>query len=373
MNHLRFLILSLCLWLGLSVFSQAHVIDAVEFEFQADEKEWRLLGEIDIAFMLPETRGVPEGLPLSRAKTLQAPPEELARMRKETENTLRKMLRFTFNGKEVPWRITFPDFEKEPFDLPVDAGDTALLSVKIIADALPGPGELTAHWNDDLESEFIAVFDEAEAPVVTAAAGRSTVLLKVDAKGEVEPPKTRFTEWLVSGFHHVVPLGLDHLLFILGLFLMVPKWKPLMGQSLLFTLAHSVTLALAVFGVISLPGKLVEVAIAASIAWIGIENLFVHKLGKQRLILVFLFGLIHGCGFASVLAEKLGTAKGSQLTLPLLGFNVGVELAQITVLAAAFLILWPLRRWTRQIQTGGSVIVALAGLGWVVERLFFGA
>ena len=85
MNHLRFLILSLCLWLGLSVFSQAHVIDAVEFEFQADEKEWRLLGEIDIAFMLPETRGVPEGLPLSRAKTLQAPPEELARMRKETE------------------------------------------------------------------------------------------------------------------------------------------------------------------------------------------------------------------------------------------------------------------------------------------------
>lgn len=373
MKFLRFLILSLGLWMGLLSNAYAHVIDAVEFEFQADDKEWRLLGEMDIAFMLPETRGVPNGLPLSRSKTLQAPPEELARMRKETENTLRKMLRFTFNDKTVAWRITFPDFEKEPFDLPEDAGDTALLSVKIIADALPGPGELTAHWDDDLESEFIAVFDEANAPVVTAPAGRSTVLLKVDAKGEVEAPKTRFSEWLKSGFHHVIPLGLDHLLFILGLFLLLPKWKPLMGQSLLFTLAHSVTLALAVFGVISLPGKMVEVAIAASIAWIGIENLFVHKLGKQRLVLVFFFGLIHGCGFASVLADKLGNAKGSQLALPLIGFNVGVELAQITVLAVAFLILWPFRKWSKAIQFGGSVIVALAGLGWVIERLFFNA
>lgn len=373
MKTIRFLLLLLGFWMGLASSSWAHVIDSVEFEFQADEKEWRLLGEMDIAFMLPEMRGVPDGLPLSRAKTLQASPEELARYRRETENTLRKMLRLTYNEKPLEWRIEFPDFKKQPFDLPPEAGDTALLSVKIIADALPGPGKLEAHWDDNLDSEFIAVYDEENAPVVTAPAGRSTVLYVVDAKGEVEAPKTRFHEWLVSGFHHVIPLGLDHLLFILGLFLMAPRWKPLMGQSLLFTLAHSVTLALAVFGVISLPGKWVEVAIAASIAFIGIENLFVHKLGKQRVILVFLFGLIHGCGFASVLGDKLGNLKGKALVLPLVGFNVGVELAQITVLVAAFLLLWPFRKWEKQIQRGGSIVVALWGVKWVIERLFFSA
>jgi hypothetical protein len=161
------------------------------------------------------------------------------------------------------------------------------------------------------------------------------------------------------------------MLFILGLFLLLPKWKPLMGQSLLFTLAHSITLALAVFGVVHVPGKLVEVLIAVSIAWVGIENLLTRKLGRQRLILVFCFGLLHGLGFASVLAEKLGGIPRDQLTGPLLGFNVGVELAQITVLCAAFLVLWPLRKWSPQVQTIGSAVVALAGITWAVERLWF--
>lgn len=373
MKPLRFLILFVFVWLVQTSPSVAHVIDSVEFEFQADQKEWRLLGEMDIAFMLPEMRGVPNGLPLSRTKTLQALPEELARYRRETEKTLRELLHLSYNGKPVEWKIEFPDFKKEPFDLPEDAGDTALLSVKIIAQALPGPGALLARWDDNLESEFIAVFDEADAPVVTASAGSSTVLLKVDGKGEAAPQKTRIIEWLKMGFHHVLPLGLDHLLFILGLFLMAPRWKPLMGQSLLFTFAHSVTLALAVFGMIQLPSKMVEVAIAASIAFIGIENLFVHRLGKQRVILVFLFGLIHGCGFASVLGEKLQGVKGSALALPLIGFNLGVELAQITVLSGAFLLLWPLRRWTKQIQIGGSIVIALWGIKWVIERMFFSA
>ena len=144
-----------------------------------------------------------------------------------------------------------------------------------------------------------------------------------------------------------------------------------MGQSLLFTLAHSITLALAVFGLVHVPGKWVEVLIAVSIAWVGIENLLVRKLGKQRLILVFCFGLLHGLGFASVLAEKLGGIPRDQLTGPLLGFNIGVELAQITVLGTAFLVLWPLRKWTLRVQTLGSAFIALAGLSWAVQRLFF--
>ena len=364
------LLFGLCLLLGAMARVHAHQVDTVELEFQSDPQEWRLVGEMDIAFMLPEMRGVPGGLPLSRTETLKAPPEKLVRYREETEKTLRKLLRLTFEGKDVPWEIAFPDYEVEPFDLPPEAGDIALISVKITIPVPPGAGKLEAHWSDNLESELI-VQDDENGRLMTAPPGGSTVLAKVEARGEPPAPaKTAISEWIVSGFRHVVPLGLDHLLFIIGLFLLAPRWKPLMGQSLLFTVAHSLTLALSILGIVSLPGRLVEILIAASIAFIGIENLFAKKLGPQRLILVFCFGLIHGLGFASVLAERLVNVPRNQLTIPLLGFNVGVELAQITVLSIAFLVTWPLRKWMNNVRVVGSVIVALAGLWWMFERIF---
>jgi hypothetical protein len=351
---------------------RAHQVASVELEFQNVDGQWRLLGEMDIAYMLPETRSVPGGLPLSRAAVMKSPPEEFARIRKETENTLRKLLQFSFAGKEIPWRVEFPDFEKQPFELPPEAGDIALLSTRLVVGPVTGAGELRVDWAGEQDTELIILIDEGDEPkIISTLPGGSLTLLKQEPSGEaVAVSHSVFGSWVASGFHHVLPLGLDHLLFILGLFLLVPKWKPLLGQSLLFTLAHSATLALAVLGWVTVPGKWVEVLIAVSIAWIGIENLFTRKIGKQRLILVFCFGLIHGLGFASVLAEKLGSIPQDKLLVPLLGFNVGVEVAQITVLCAAFLILWPLKKWTLQVQTAGSVLVALAGLGWMVERLF---
>ncbi len=351
----------------------AHQVATVELEFQKLDAQWRLLGEMDIAYMLPETRGVPGGLPLSRAAVVKSSPAEFARIRKETENTLRKLLRFSFADKEVAWRVEFPDFEKEPFELPPEAGDIALISVRLIIDVPSGAGELRVHWAGEQETELIILTEEGDdAKIVSTLPGGNLMLLKQTDSGKSAPVEKPFSGgWVQSGFHHVLPLGLDHMLFILGLFLLLPKWKPLMGQSLLFTLAHSITLALAVFEVVHVPGKLVEVLIAVSIAWVGIENLLTRKLGRQRLILVFCFGLLHGLGFASVLAEKLGDIPRNQLAGPLLGFNVGVELAQITVLCAAFLVLWPLRKWSPQVQTIGSAVVALAGITWAVERLWF--
>ncbi len=351
--------------------AHAHQVASVELEFQKLEDRWRLLGEMDIAYMLPETRVVPDGLPLSREAVMKSSPQELARIRKETENTLRKLLKFTFADKIITWRVEFPDFEKEPFALPEEAGDIALLSTRLILDPQPGAGELRIHWAGEQETELIILDEESGEPPVSTLPGGNLMLLKQEASGEDAPVETPFAGgWVRSGFHHVIPLGLDHLLFIIGLFLLVPKWKPLLSQSLLFTAAHSITLALAVLGVVEVPGKLVEILIAVSIAWIGIENLITRKLGKQRFILVFCFGLLHGLGFASVLAEKLGDTPRENLVGPLLGFNVGVELAQVTVLAAAFLVLCPLKRWTFQVQILGSVLVALAGISWVMERAF---
>jgi hypothetical protein len=352
---------------------RAHQVASVEFEFHETAAEWWLLGEMDIAYMLPETRLVPGGLPLERDVVMASPPEEMARIRTATEATLRMLLRLTFAGKDVPWRVEFPDFEKEPFALPEEAGNIALITTRLIIDPVPGGGDLRIHWAGEQETELIVLIEEGEeARIISTLPGGSLMLLKRTDTGEFAAVERPFADgWLVSGFRHVIPLGLDHMLFMLGLFLLLPRWKPLLGQSLLFTVAHSLTLSLAVLGWVSLPERLVEILIAVSIAWIGIENLMTRKLGRQRLVLVFLFGLLHGLGFASVLAEKLGGIPREKLAGPLLGFNVGVELAQVTVLCAAFLVLIPLRKWTLQVQIVGSALVALAGLGWVVERVFF--
>lgn len=370
---MKFARLSACLLFFLSFLPSvhAHQVASVELEFQKLDARWRLLGEMDIAYMLPETRGIPGGPPLSRAAVMKSSPVEFARIRKETENTLRKLLRFTFADQEVAWRVEFPDFEKQSFELPPEAGDIALISVRLVMDAVPGAGELRVHWAGEQETELIILTEEGDdAKVISALPGGTLMLLKQTDSGKSAPVQQPVTGgWVQLGFHHV--MGPDHVLFILGLFLLIPSWKALMKQSLLFTLAHSITLALAVFGLVHVPGKWVEHLIAVSIAWVGIENLLVRKLGRQRLILVFCFGLLHGLGFASVLAEKLGGVARNQLAGPLLGFNVGVELAQIAVLVLAFLLLWPLRKHTLQVRTLGSGVIALAGVSWAVQRLFF--
>ena len=350
---------------------EGHQVATVELEFQQLDHQWRLSGEMDIAYMLPETRDIPGGPPLSREAIMKSAPEEFDRIRKETEATLRKLVRITFAGQNVAWRVEFPDFQKVPFALPPEAGDIALISVILIINPQPEVGELRAFWSGEQETELIVLSEDGDdAKIVSTLPGGNLMLLNQTALGKSIPVKKPVSiGWVLSGFHHVLPKGMDHMLFILGLFLLVPRWKPLMGQSLLFTLAHSITLALAVYGLVHVSSKWVEVLIAVSITCIGIENLLTHKLGKKRMILVFCFGLLHGLGFASVLAEKIGDVPRSQLATPLLGFNVGVELAQICVLLAAFLILWPLRKWTPQVQKWGSVCITLIGIIWVVQRL----
>lgn len=351
---------------------EAHQVPSVELEFLQTDHQWRLDGEMDIAYMLPETRNIPGGPPLSRAAVMKSPPEEFARIRKETENTLRKLLRFTFDGKPIPWRIEFPDFQKTPFALPPEEGDVALISTRIIFDPVLGGGELRAFWSGEQETELIILIEEGDDPKIMSTLPGGNVLLLNIAKSVTTSKPLKQPEtggWLRSGFYHVLPTGFDHILFILGMFLLVPKWKPLLEQSLLFTIAHSISLALSVYGIVDISMTFVNIMVALSIAWIGIENLFVHHLGKGRYILVFSFGLVHGLGFASGLREKLSGIPREKLAFPLLGYNVGVELAQITVLIAAFVLLFPLWKWRKGVQRYGSVVIALCGTAWLVQRL----
>ena len=177
--------------------------------------------------------------------------------------------------------------------------------------------------------------------------------------------------YIVAGFEHILPRGLDHILFILGIFLLSVKMRPLLWQVTMFTLAHSLTLGLSMAGLISLPSSIVEPLIALSIAYIGVENVFARSLHKSRLLIVFCFGLLHGMGFASVLSD-FGMPDDAFITA-LISFNVGVEFGQLAVISLAFLAvgLWFSKKpWYRPvIVRSGSLIIAITGLYWTWDRI----
>lgn len=190
--------------------------------------------------------------------------------------------------------------------------------------------------------------------------------LAVDSAGAV------FARYVVSGFEHIVPKGLDHILFVLGLFLFSLQMRPLLLQVTAFTLAHTVTLALASLGIVSVPAAIVEPLIAASIVYVAVENIRGGKIGIGRVAVVFGFGLLHGLGFASVLGD-VGLQEG-RFVIGLIGFNIGVELGQLSVIAAAFALLaapFGRRPWYRaRIAIPASGAIAAVGAWWAFERVF---
>jgi hydrogenase/urease accessory protein HupE len=177
--------------------------------------------------------------------------------------------------------------------------------------------------------------------------------------------------YMVVGFEHIVPKGLDHILFILGIFLLSIRMKPLLWQVTMFTVAHTITLGLSMNGVINLPSNIVEPLIALSIAYVGVENIIARQLHKSRLFLVFCFGLLHGLGFAGVLAD-FGMPDEDFVTA-LISFNIGVEFGQLAVISAAFLAvgLWfSNKQWYRKvIIVPSSAAITVIGLFWTFERI----
>jgi hydrogenase/urease accessory protein HupE len=181
-----------------------------------------------------------------------------------------------------------------------------------------------------------------------------------------------FTNFLTLGVKHILT-GYDHLLFLLGLLVVARGFFSSLSIITSFTIAHSITLAAATFNLAHIPSRIVEPLIAASIVYVGIENLLRSDVPKARQLVTFGFGLIHGFGFASVLRE-MGIGAGTDgIALPLLSFNVGVELGQIMVAAVALPIIWKLRakpvfiaRWAPVC----SAAVVLLGSFWFAERVW---
>lgn len=312
------------------------------------------------------------------------PPAELAERVAAVRRYIERRFRVAVDGRRVPFEISFPEHGApagpaagvNPPDSsggpngasqPGLPGHTARLTGTLPAGATHvvvgasrafGLVNLTVRRADGETHDLLAPGQDS-APIPVA--------------GPRPPPgvAAAAVQYLVVGFEHILPKGLDHILFVLGLFLLSPKLGPLLWQVTAFTAAHTLTLALSMYGVASLPASVVEPLIAASIACVAIENLFTSELKPWRPAVVFAFGLLHGLGFAGVLTE-LGLPR-ERFLVALLSFNVGVELGQLAVVGAAFAVVGWARRsagYRRRVTLPASLAIACVGLYWAVERTF---
>ena len=219
--------------------------------------------------------------------------------------------------------------------------------------------------------QFFTLRDQGQKPLgeqmLDASRAVFTAELPVDSPASPEPRP--FRAFLALGIEHIAT-GYDHLLFLLGLLIVGGSLRAALQIITSFTLAHSITLALATLNIINVPPRIIEPLIAASIVFVGLQNILSPG-AEKRWLLTFGFGLIHGCGFASALRDLGIGANGTSIAVPLLSFNLGVELGQLTIAALVLPLIWKCRAspvFVRRLVPIGSGMIVLAGGYWLLQR-----
>ncbi len=295
------------------------------------------------------------------------PPEALSREFDTFAPSLVEKLGISFGDR--PARLSVAEVSIPP------VGDTGLPRISEVHLAAPLPenaDSFTWHAARRLGDSVLRLRAPGSDEILGAtyvAAGQSSGPLKLE-RTRPQNWTEIFADYVETGFLHILPKGLDHILFVVGLFLLSTRLGALLWQVTAFTVAHTVTLALGTLGIVSLPPAIVEPLIALSIAWVAIENLVTDRLHAWRPVVVFGFGLLHGLGFAGVLGE-IGLTTTHFVT-GLVAFNLGVELGQLAVIALCFLAVgWSMQRpyYRQAVTIPASVAIAAIALYWTLERL----
>ena len=372
-NLARISALSILLFVSVAPGARSHEIDpgisdvavsAEEVVIELRMAVESILADIDLSEVTETTEAPEEGAyDRFRAMEPQALAEEMRAFWPQMADNLMIVVdgqRLTpeFVGIEVP--------EVGNFDL----ARTSTLTFR--ADLPDGDAPVQFGWAEEYGELVVRQADAGEDAYAGFLAGGE--LSEPLPRGEIatEGAGAVFLRYIVVGFEHIVPKGLDHILFVLGLFFFSLHLRPILFQVTAFTLAHTITLALASLEIISVPASVVEPLIALSIVYVGVENVLGFGSLRSRTALVFAFGLLHGLGFASVLGD-VGIDPTRFITA-LVGFNIGVEFGQLAVILAAFLLVgyWFGRKdWYRaRIAVPASLFIALIGAWWSVERVF---
>jgi hypothetical protein len=300
-------------------------------------------------------------------------PDEFEAAVERARGYVAQYVRIQFDGAKQSPAVEFPQYGTAAA---MDAlTPTVLGTLARMEGRMPdGAREFTFSASEVFKAVKLTIFDPSapEPATLTLGPGEESPPHLIGGGQQTQTIGSVLWRYTILGYEHILPLGVDHILFVLGLFLLSTRWRPLLLQVTAFTIAHSVTLALSMYGVVSLPSRLVETLIAASIAYVAIENLFTSKLHAWRPAVVFCFGLLHGLGFASVLRE-LGLPR-EQFVPALVSFNVGVELGQLTVVSLAFLAVGWLRErpdYRKLVVIPCSAAIAAMGVYWAITRWFF--
>ncbi|WP_438481182.1 HupE/UreJ family protein [Oleiharenicola lentus] len=311
--------------------------------------------------------------------------------RAEIEHTALSWLQVNVSGKPAPQRslgVQFQDKENNiVLNVLIDAAPLEIWNLEF-----PRLKDLPERHRQFLTAAgqsrrvVMETLIAASSPQVTvnwsATGGRlveNSLELSLDVEGSAQNSSPHasgskiFGSFFLLGVEHIL-IGFDHLLFLAGLLLACRGIRGMVAVITSFTLAHSITLALATFDLVKIPGSFVEPAIAASIVYVGIENIVRRDRERSRWLLTFILGLVHGFGFAGVLRELGIGANGSSFAAPLIGFNLGVEIGQLAVAAIFLPLLFWLRRYPWFERRGViilSALVAGAGIFWFIQRVFF--
>ena len=299
-------------------------------------------------------------------------PDKLKEAFNTVERSFLNSLNLKSDGERLPLEIIAVDV---PTVGDVDLSRTTIL--KLISTLPTGAKFFTWSWAEVLGSSVVRVKgenSEGSAKIVFAAAVRGGAQSNpIPLSGLVSISAFEvFSQYTFLGFEHIIPKGLDHILFVVGLFLLSTKLSSLLWQISSFTFAHTITLGLAMGGIVSAPSSIVEPLIALSIVFVAVENILTDKLHRWRPMVVFGFGLLHGLGFASVLNE-IGL-QPENFASGLLGFNLGVEFGQLAVILICFLVVgfWFSKKsyYRAYITNPASAAIAIIGAWWFVERVF---
>ena len=362
------LLLVLLSWGGVQAHTIRPAVITIDFKPDATiEVEMRTNLEALMAGIGPEhadTDDAPTAQHYNRLRELS--PAELEQLFRGQQDTLISKMEARFDNEPISLHVAQVEI--------AEVGDLALArkSILYLRGVVPaGAKRFIWHFPAEFGSHVMRLRVAEE--VVSSAWRQPGEINEPYLMGAELVPPGRWEvarQYGVLGFTHILPLGLDHILFVLGIFLLCLRLSPILWQVTAFTLAHTITLGMTIYGLIALPASIVEPLIAISIVYVGVENILVSQLKPWRIVIVFLFGLLHGMGFAGVLSE-IGLPR-SEFVTALITFNIGVELGQLAVILLALLAVGWFRaeEWYRQrVVIPLSALISLVGLYWTVERL----
>lgn len=357
----------LVLCLIMAIHAEGHVVTQIFGEWKQSEP-WQIEVLFDAGYAVPELRDDINSPAPSREWLVEQGEAGWAPLRREAERYFRECLQVKSGGKDARWTIEFIDFRNTPPDFPELLNDGAYFRMKILGVEPLEPGA-TIHWAAGTRPSFVIKLPGENTGYLTLAPSEN-LPLPVDGHA-AQMGRPAWMEAFRQGFLHVLPTGLDHILFVLGLFLYRRAWKPLVAQSLAFTLAHTLTIGLASAGIIRISGTWVDPLIALSLVVVALENLKADRSrnGKVRLAIVFGFGLVHGLGFAGTLSAWIKPGDGF---LPaLVSANLGVEAAQVCLLAAAWIVTLPLvsAAYYPRLRVVACLGIATAGMVLALQRM----